>query len=159
MWLKMIEKVKDLISRHKALSIICLLAFIIIVVLLYIFCSVFVGGNDKYGDRLNGIKEVEISKSELSSVKDTIEKNDSVSSAKVRVQGKIVYIDIIFKSEASKDTAKEVANKSLEEFSKKEKNFYDFEFILTQGTKKSDTGFKITGTKGPKTKGISFIKS
>lgn len=157
---KLLGGLKDLIMRHKILSMICLLAFIIIVVLLYVFFSIFIGGNNKYGNRLEGIEAVELSKSKLSDIKDSVEKNDEVESAKVRVQGKIVYFDIVFNKDTSKDKAKEIANKTLDEFDKDEKEFYDFEYILTQNMgDDEDAGFKITGTKGPKTEGISFIKS
>jgi hypothetical protein len=154
---RLLSGIKELFLRHKILSIICVLAFVIIIMIIYIFCSIFVGGTNKYGNRLEGIKEVEISKSDISDVKKKIEDNSEVSSAKVRVTGKIVYFDIDFTSDTSKDKAKEIANKVIDNFDKNEQEFYDFEFILTQSDK--EDGFKLTGTKGPKTKGISFIKS
>ena len=157
----MFKKIKNLLSRHKILAVICLLALIVIIILFYMFCSIFVGGSDKYGNRLDGIEEVEISKSEMIDIADDIAKDDSVDSAKVRLQGKIIYIDIVYKKDVSKDKAKEIAVKSLDNFDKKEKEFYDFEYVLTQnvGDNKEDTGFKITGAKTPKTDSISFIKS
>lgn len=157
----MFKKIKNLLSRHKILAVICLLALIVIIILFYMFCSIFVGGSDKYGNRLDGIEEVEISKSEMIDIADDIAKDDSVDSAKVRLQGKIIYIDIVYKKDVSKDKAKEIAVKSLDNFDKKEKKFYDFEYVLTQnvGDNKEDTGFKITGAKTPKTDSISFIKS
>lgn len=142
--------------RHKLLSLICFTAFIIIVILLYIFASIFVGSNGKYGHRLDGIKAVELSKKELSSISDSINENDTVKNSSVRVEGKIVYIDIDFKESANKDKAKDISKSVLDEFSDKEKDFYDFEFVLSQEGKK---GFKLTGTKSPKNKTISWIKS
>ena len=142
--------------RHKLLSMICLVAFIIIVILLYIFASIFVGSNGKYGHRLDGIRSVELSKKELSNISDSIDKNEIVKSSSVRVEGKIVYTDIDFKENANKDKAKEVSKSVLDEFSDKEKDFYDFEFVLSQ---EGEKGFKLTGTKSPKNKTISWIKS
>ena len=147
---------KDLLLRHKLLSLICFLAFVVVMTMLYVFFSIFVSGNDVYGRRLNGIEEVKISKNELNDESEKIEKMGEVKSAKVRLQGKIIYFDIIFNKDVSKDKAKEIAKKTLDDFSKDEKEFYDFEYILTQDDK---DGFKITGTSGPKTGGISFIKS
>ena len=151
-------KIKDLVSRHRILSMICLLALVIIIILMYIFSSIFTSNGNNYGDRLRGIKDVEIAKSKLSSVSDKIKENGEVIKASVRVQGKIIYLDIEFNADTSLDKAKEIANSSLDNFSDKEKKFYDFEYILYQ-KKDDNTGFKITGTKGPKTDGISFIKS
>lgn len=157
----MFKKFKDLLSRHKILAVICLLALIIIIILFYMFCSIFVGGNDKYGSRLNGIEKVELSKSDLKDVADTIEKDESVDSVEVRLQGKIIYIDIVYKKDVSKDKAKEFATKTLDNFDDDAKEFYDFEYVLSQiaGDGEEDTGFKITGAKTPKTDSISFIKS
>lgn len=158
---KMISSLKDLVSRHKILSMICLLAFVIILILIYVFCSIFVGGNNKYGHRLDGIEEVEISGEILKSVSDDLEKKNEVDSADVRIQGKIVYVDIIYTKDVSEDKAKEIATSTLDSFSKEEKEFYDFEYILTQviGDDGEDNGFKITGTKSPKIDSISWIKS
>lgn len=154
--MKFLRWLKDLVWRHKILSMICILAFTAIVIMLYVFFSIFVSGNDIYGRRLSGIENVKISKSKLSDEASKIEKNGEVKTAKVRLQGKIVYFDIIFNKDVSKDKAKEIAKKTLDDFSKEEKEFYDFEYILTQ---ENSDGFKITGTSGPKTGGISFIKS
>ena len=148
--------VKDMLLRHKLLSMICILAFVVIMIMLYVFFSIFVSGNNVYGRRLSGIEEVRLSNSKLSKESKKIEEMGEVKSCKVRVQGKIVYFDIIFNKDASKDKAKEIAKKTLDDFSKDEKEFYDFEYILTQDDEK---GFKITGTSGPKTNGISFIKN
>ena len=149
-----------MLLRHKILTVICFLAFVIVVVLFYIFCSVFVGGSDKYGNRLNGIEKVEFSDKDLDKIEDSISKSDEVEKVSVRLQGKIVYINIVYKSDVSVDKAKEIANGSLENFDEDELKFYDIGYILTQVSMDDENaGFKINGTKGPKTEGISYIKS
>lgn len=150
--------VGKLLWRHKLLSLICLCAFAIVLIMLYVFCSIFIGSSGKYGHRLDGIKEVQISKKELSSVTSSIKKSDNVNNASVRIEGKIVYVDIEYNKDTNKDKAKEIANEVLKEFSDDEKGFYDFEFILFQKTD-DDKGFKLTGTKSPKNDKISWIKS
>ena len=158
---KFMKGVKDLILRHKLLFSICLLAFIVIMILLYIFFSMFIGGNDKYGDRLKGIESVEISKSSLTEIAKKLKDQAGVEDASVRVQGKIVYINLVFSRETTLEHAKEIAIGSLEQFDDDEKKFYDFGYFLTQvgqeGTE--DKGFVVTGTKSAKTDSISFIKS
>ncbi len=153
---KFLVGLKDLLLRHKLLSLISILAFIVVMIMLYVFFSIFVSGNDVYGRRLDGIEDVKISKTDLNKEKEKIEKNGEVKSAKVRLQGKIVYFDITFTKDTSKDKAKEIAKKTLDDYSKDEKEYYDFEYVLHQ---ENSDGFKITGTSGPKTGGISFIKS
>ena len=55
---KLLGGLKDLIMRHKILSMICLLAFIIIVVLLYVFFSIFIGGNNKFCKNISLLKRI-----------------------------------------------------------------------------------------------------
>ena len=86
---------KNTVLRHKLLSIICFLAFVVILIMLYVFFSLFVGGNDVYGNRLAGIKEVQLSNSELKKIASSIEKNGEVKDADVHLKGKIIYIDVI----------------------------------------------------------------
>ena len=149
---------KRLILRHKLLTIICFMAFAIIVFMLYIFFSLFIGGNDIYGDRLKGIEKVEISKKELSEVSKKLEGKDEVVKASARIQGKIIYINIKYKDSVSVARAKEIAVGALENFEKEEKSFYDIGFYLTQ-EKKDNSGFKITGSKNAKLDSVSWIKS
>lgn len=158
---KFLVKVKDLIGRHKLLFFICLLAFIIILVMLYIFCSVFIGSNGKYGDRLDGIEKVELSKNDLNEVADFLKEKEEVTDASARVQGKIVYIHIEVTRETSLDRAKEIANESLSKFDQDELSFYDLGYSLTQVKVEdpNDKGFVVTGSKNASLDSISWIKS
>lgn len=158
---KFMKGLWNLIKRHKLLTIICFLAFIITVIMMYLFFSMFVGGNGKYGDRLKGIEKVELTKKDLVSIEEVIEENQEVTSSSVRVQGKIVYISIECTRETSLNRAKEIAVIALDKFDKDEKKFYDFGFFLTQieqeGTE--NKGFIVTGSKNSNLDSISWIKS
>lgn len=157
---KFLGNLKDLISRHKLLFVICLLAFIIVIVLLYIFFSLFIGGTNQYGDRLDGIENVEISKSLKEEIVSFLEEKEEVVDASVRVQGKIIYIHIKYKGDVSLDKAKEIATSSLDKFDKDEKAFYDIGYYLTQDKdNEEDKGFVVTGSKNAKLDSISWIKS
>ena len=150
------KKIKGLIGRHKILTLVCLITVVAICIMGYAFLTIFVGGENKYGDRLAGISEVEITKDKKNEVVDKIKENDGVSDASVRVQGKIVYVNIVFKKDVSLDNAKKIASSSLDNFSDEEKNFYDFGYFLTQD---DGEGFNITGTKHVGMDTISFIRS
>lgn len=158
---KFFKNLKDMLLRHKLLSFICLLAFIIILIMLYIFFSVFIGGSSKYGDRLDGIEEVELSKADLNEIADFLKEKEEVTDASARVQGKIIYIHIEVTRETSLDRAKEIAAESLSKFDEDELSFYDLGFSLTQVEVEDseDTGFIVTGTKNASLDSISWIKS
>lgn len=158
---KFFKGIWNLIKRHKLLTIICFLAFIIIIIMMYLFFSMFIGSGDMYGDRLKGIEKVELTKKNLNKIEDSVKENSEVTSINARVQGKIVYIHIEFTRETSLNRAKEIAVITLDKFEEDEKKFYDFGFSLTQveqeGTE--DKGFVVTGSKNARLDSISWIKS
>ena len=158
---KFFKGVWNLILRHKLLTVICFLAFVIGVILMSVFFSMFVGNNGKYGNRLNGIEEVAISNSEKKEVVSFLEEKEHVTDASVRIQGKIIYINIVFTRETSLDKAKAIATETLALFEEEEKEFYDYGYFLTQeDTEESeDKGFIVTGTKNAKLESITWIKS
>lgn len=158
---KFFKGIWDLIKRHKLLTIICFLAFIVVIIMMYLFFSMFIGSSGKYGDRLDGIEKVELSKKDLTGVEESLKENTEVTDISVRVQGKIVYIHIEVTRETSLNRAKELAVIALDKFEEDEKKFYDFGFSLTQveqeGTE--DKGFVITGSKNANLDSVSWIKS
>ena len=155
------KKIKDLVSRHKLLSAICLLALIVIIMMMYVFFNLFVGGSNKYGDRLKGIESHKVEKKEQEEVVSFLKEKNEVNDASIRIQGKIIYIQIEYTRETSLDTAKAIAIESLSKISNDEKKFYDIGYYLTQTSddNSEDKGFIVTGNKSNELDSISWIKS
>ena len=155
------KKIKDLILRHKLLSAICLLALIVIIMMMYVFFNLFVGGSNKYGDRLKGIESHKVEKKEQEEVVSFLKEKNEVNDASIRIQGKIIYIHIEYTRETSLDTAKAIATESLAKISDDEKKFYDIGYYLTQVSDENqeDKGFVVTGNKSSELDSISWIKS
>ena len=155
------KKIKDLILRHKLLSAICLLALIVIIMMMYVFFNLFVGGSNKYGDRLKGIESHKVEKKEQEEVVSFLKEKNEVNDASIRIQGKIIYIHIEYTRETSLDTAKAIATESLAKISNDEKKFYDIGYYLTQVSDENqeDKGFIVTGNKSNELDSISWIKS
>ena len=155
------KKIKDLVSRHKLLSAICLLALIVIIMMMYVFFNLFVGGSNKYGDRLKGIESHKVEKKEQEEVVSFLKEKNEVNDASIRIQGKIIYIHIEYTRETSLDTAKAIATESLAKISNDEKKFYDIGYYLTQVSDENqeDKGFIVTGNKSNELDSISWIKS
>jgi uncharacterized pyridoxamine 5'-phosphate oxidase family protein len=124
--------------------------------MIVVLFSFFVGSNDKYGNRLDGIKKVELTSKEKKSITDKLKENEEVKEASVRIQGKIIYINIKFNDDTNLDKAKEIANNSLKEIDEDQLKFYDLGYFLT---KDGENGFNVTGTKNAKLDKISWIKS
>lgn len=157
------KKIKNLILRHKFLTLIAIVSIVVTGILAYFFFNMFIGGNNDYGNRLDGISKVEISKSDMKELKKILEEKAEVSEASVRVQGKIIYINIVFNNDVNLDTAKGIANETLNSFDDDEKAYYDFGYFLTQVGSEEEVDetkyFNVTGTKHAKASEISYIKS
>ena len=120
------------IKKHKKLCIVGLILVILLIMLVLILKRFSVDYSlDEYGDRLEGIEKVEIKKSESDKLVSEIKALDQVKKANYRLKGRLVYIEIEFNEDVSVETAKEIASKSLDYFTDKQKSFYDFEFILS----------------------------
>ena len=117
--------------------------------------------SNKYGNRLDGINKVEIKKSSLKEISKNIEENEKVKEASLHIEGKIIYFDIVYNKDTSKDDAKKIATESMENFSEDELSFYDLEYVLMEDDKddKENKSFVIIGTKHSSKDTISWMKS
>ena len=151
---------KRVINEHKGLAILTLLVVVFIAVMTYVFVDLFFSGSkNKYGSRLEGINDVIVSNERLNSIEQALLENEGVASSKCRIQGKIIYIELTLDASISKDTAKEYANKTLEDFSQDELAFYDLGYFLKWEATEESSQIVITGTKHPKTQGITWTRN
>ena len=83
----------EILKRHKGLTIVGGLAFILLILLIIICSKMFLSKNGGvYGNRLNNIEK--ISDGEIKKVTNAIEEKEEVSSVNIRIQGKIIIINI-----------------------------------------------------------------
>ncbi len=143
---------KNFIKNNKTLFVLLVIAgFCIILSVILLFKYFYFGnGGSKYGNRLEGIENVQINNDKINSIVSNLESEDSVQTAKLNITGKIIYIKLVFKDSAKLTDAQAIAVKSLENFSDQEKGFYDFEFTLYQEATENTEGFKIMGAKNVK---------
>ncbi len=152
----------NMIKRHKGLAIVLGLTLILVIIIFAIFARMLLStGKSEYGDRLNELTELR--KSVLDDVKSTLESNEEVTSASLRIQGRIVYTTINVTKETAKDKAKELAAKTLEKYSEEVIADYDFEFLIKQEEVLDDEGnnksYTIAGTKHPEKDKISWTRN
>lgn len=143
-------------KEHRIFTMLMAIVVVCIVLIITVLVNVFYMGNgsNKYGNRLEGIKEVEISKSKQSDFENNIANNDKVKKADIRIQGKIIYITLEIATGVKLEEAEGIALKSLDEFSDEEKAFYDFNFTLKQEDTNNSEGFIISGAKNKNGTGL-----
>ena len=102
-------------------------------------------GTALYGDRLDGIEEVELSNSKLTKIESNLKSDGAVKEADVSVAGKIVEVIITVQDDTSVDTAKALNTKVLDSLSNKDKKFYDIQIFVKKDSEATD--FPIIGYK------------
>lgn len=133
--------------RKNKFVIIAIGVFLILVVLVFQIATMFFPeeGTALYGDRLDGIEEVELSNSKLTKIESNLKSDGAVKEADVSIAGKIVEVIITVQDDTSVDTAKALNTKVLDSLSNKEKKFYDIQIFVKKDSEATD--FPIIGYK------------
>ncbi len=148
-----------MIKKHKTLFMIGGLLLVLIIIMILIFGRMFIKTNSSvYGNRLKNIPK--ISEKENRKIATSLEENGEVDKVNIRIQGKIIYIDINYVKGTKLEKAKEIANKIPEMYEEKIIEKYDLGLFLIEEDDENDETkeFLIAGTKHPDMKTISYIK-
>lgn len=152
------KKIKKFYKEHRVFTILMavVIVCVILIVTVLIQCFYVGNGNDKYGNRLEGIENYQISESRQNDFEHNQANNDKVKSVDLIITGKIIYITFQFQENVDLVEAESIALKSLEEFSEDEQNFYDFNITLKKKSTESSDGFIISGAKNKNGSGLKW---
>ena len=145
--------------RKNKFVIIAIAVFLILVIIAFQVVNMFFPEEGKalYGDRLEGIEEVELSDKKISSMSSAIEDDAAVKEASVSVAGKIVEVIITVQDDTTVDTAKGLNAIVLEQLEDDEKGFYDIQIFVKKDTDAAD--FPIIGYKHHAKDSFSWTKN
>lgn len=139
------KKIKKVLKNKRFITVCTLL-------LIGLLCLVLLKGilypNSKisyYGNRLDGIENVQISDKIKNKTINNIKNNELVTDAKINIHGKIINIIYNVKKETSIEDSKKIAVESLNNFSDDIKSFYDIQIIIT---KNDEEGTEIENESG-----------
>lgn len=137
---------KKFIKNNKAMTI-GIICCVIFVILVYMVKLTFFPNEAKaiYGDRLDGIKEVEITKNIQDKIVKGLEEKEEVKEAKTNIQGRILNVLITVEDEVELDAAKSLTTVILDNLKNKQKKYYDIQVFVSK--KNDDTRFPIIGYK------------
>lgn len=148
---------KDFIKKNKFTLIAILIFLIMLIVLIQVKNAFFPSaGKAEYGNRLDGIKEVEITDSKKNKIIKDLEDDSAIKNVTVRINGKTIETIITVNDDVSVDAAKALADKSIEKLNNKEKKYYDIQ-VFIQKTGESGE-FPIIGYRHHTKDGFSFTK-
>ena len=142
--------------RNYKYTLIASLCFLLLIILLLGVYRFFMPANSdaKYGNRLQGIEEVEVDKSQVKTVVKALEKDEQIQSAKVSVDGKTVNVILTVTGSTSVDDAKKKPDLVISNFSDDQKKFFDFEVFIKSAEGKE--GFPLIAYKNKSSAGFSF---
>ena len=146
------------IKRHKGL-IVALIVFILVFILFIMAYKFFFPDEEKanYGDRLDGIEKVELTKADKDKIIDS--QKEISKSTTVRVQGRIIEVNISLNDSANRDQAKESAKKIPESLSEGQKGYYDIQIFVKKEAETEDKAqFPIIGYKHHTLADITWTK-
>ena len=156
---KLWKKWKNFYRNNKVLAMLIIIIIIcFIVIFMACFQYFFMGiATNKYGDRLDPIKNVKISNSKQDSIAKKLKATEKVKNSSVNVTGRIIYVTIITEDSASIEEGEGIAVTVLDMLSEKQKNSYDIQFFLKNDSK--ETGFSLMGAKNINSNAISWTNN
>lgn len=143
---------KDL--KKNKYTTIAIIIFVLLIFLGYGLYNILIPGNGKpvYGDRLEGIEEVEVTKSILKEMDEEITKESFVLKSNSYTNGRIINIILTIKEGVKEKDAKGITSTILEYFTKEQLSYYDIQLFLTN----EDDSFNIIGYKNKTGKDFTF---
>ncbi len=134
--LKLGKKKKDDKPKTKKkfkidLSVIIFIVVVLLIGLVIFYLTLGQRGN-KYGDRLRGIEKISFTKKDKNKYIDSLKGNETVKSASIDIQGRIIYVIVDFKDYVSIDDARNIVSDSLGNLSDEVKGYYDINALITK---------------------------
>jgi hypothetical protein len=142
------KKLKKLWVENRVLLVLFIIVLACIITILGVCINYFFGSSkSSYGDRLEGIEEVEITEEIKNNFIEKMNSDDLISSTTIKSIGKIVYITLNFEDNVTLVEAESKALSSLTEFQTEYLDFYDFNYTLVGNKTDNSDGFLIMGAK------------
>ncbi len=139
------------IKENKLLSILIAIVLVFVIIIICVAAKLLSGNKTtEYGDRLDGIEKVQISKKTTDKLIKELKAEEKVKSVTYtrdgkKQQGRLISV-ILEVKDVTKEEAIEIGNKVLNYFDKEEKAFYDIQVYLDNVDEKNKE-FPIIGYK------------
>jgi len=127
----MIKKLKNFYKNNRIYSILMIISLFCLILMASGVVIYFVNQtvSSPYGNRLDDIKNHNIDSS-VEALKKYYKDSKGVTNSNVRVQGRIIYIDVEMEKTTSNETIQNLAVGCLEKIPDTEKTYYDIQFIF-----------------------------
>ena len=137
---------KNFFKTHKKQCMIGGIAFLVIFFLILIWLFIVpVFSNNKYGDRLDGIEDHEISSDTVKDIENSLKENDKVTDVTYNNEGRILDFILTVSNDMSTEDAKKLGDTILDKISDDDKKYYDIQILID--TEEENDNYPIAGYK------------
>ena len=137
---------KNFIKNNK-LTVVAFIICVIFVILVFAIKLTFFPneGTAIYGDRLDGIEEVEITDDEQDKIISSLEGKDEVKKVETDIKGRTLNVLITVNDDVELDPAKALTSSITDTLDKEQLGFYDIQVFISKDN--DDARFPIIGYK------------
>ena len=148
---------KNFIKINKV-TVVAFIICVIFVVLVFVIKLTFFPNEASaiYGDRLDGIEDVEITNNKQKTIEKALEERDEVKNASCDIEGRILNVIITVNDDVELDAAKGLTSSITDNLEDDQKSFYDIQVFISKDN--DDTRFPIIGYKHQNKDGFSWTK-
>ena len=149
------NKIKKLWTENRVLFVLFVIILLCACIILGVILKYFFGSSkSSYGERLNGIQEVEVNDELQTKFLSNMKQDEQIEDATLKIKGKIIYIALTFREGVSLVEAQSKALASLQHFEQKYLDFYDFNYTLKGAATENTEGFLIMGARNVNGSGL-----
>ena len=149
--------VNNFIKNNKV-TVVAFIICVIFVILVFALKLTFFPneGTAIYGDRLDGIEEVEITDKQQEDIIKSLEEKDEVKNADTDIKGRTLNVLITVNDDVELDPAKALTSSVIDNLEEDQTSYYDIQVFISKDN--DDTRFPIIGYKHQNKDGFSWTK-
>ena len=128
----------EFIKKNKILVSLLVIAIVFFAAIMIIIFSNLSIGNNEYGNRLDNIEKYPISDEAINEIKTDISSYEKVTFVSYNLEGKLANFILTVDDSLEEETAKNYANKILENLSDDVKSYYDIQVLVDSDNEESE---------------------
>lgn len=148
---------KNFIKNNKVTVVAFIICVIFVILVFAVKLTFFPNeGTAIYGDRLDGIEEVEITDKQQEDIIKSLEDKDEVKEVSCDIKGRTLNVLITVNDDVEIDPAKALTSSITENLEEDQTSYYDIQVFISKDN--DDTRFPIIGYKHQNKDGFSWTK-
>ena len=148
---------KNFIKNNKVTVVAFIICVIFVILVFAVKLTFFPNeGTAIYGDRLDGIEEVEITDKQQEDIIKSLEDKDEVKKVSCDIKGRTLNVLITVNDDVELDPAKALTSSITENLEEDQTSYYDIQVFISKDN--DDTRFPIIGYKHQDKDGFSWTK-